>query len=267
MARKITYRQKHGLDSSSEQTPRPRFPALTEDLKQPFLDGKLLLIDKPLQWTSFDVIRKLRGMLQIKKIGHAGTLDPLATGLLLVCTGSFTKRINALMGLPKKYTGTITLGATTPTYDLESEPIPQNENWKSLSTADLESVVQTFSGPQLQRPPIYSAIKKDGTAAYELARRGTDIELEPRPITIYGLQFTRVDGPCLDFEVTVSTGTYIRSLAHDIGALLGCGGYLSALRRTEIGEYTVEEAIQVGDLAEQLAAAMEKAKTDSSDQL
>ena len=266
MARKITYRHKRALAQGETIERGPRFPAMPESLQQPFLDGKILLIDKPLHWTSFDIIRKLRAMLQIKKIGHAGTLDPLASGLLLVCTGKCTKSINTLMGQPKTYTGTITLGATTPTYDLESDPIPVTSDFEGI-TERLDQVRAAFTGEILQRPPIYSAIKKEGIAAYELARRGTDVELEPRPITIYHIEFTRVALPELDFLVTCSTGTYIRSLAHDIGAMLGCGGYLSALRRTKIGDYRVEDATNVEQLAMELASqisVVESAKTDSS---
>lgn len=269
MARKITYRHKRALAQGESIERAPRFPSMPEELKQPFLDGKILLIDKPLHWTSFDVIRKMRAMLQIKKIGHAGTLDPLASGLLLVCTGKCTKEINQLMGQPKTYTGTITLGATTPTYDLESDPIPVTTDFAGV-IEQLDQVRAEFTGEIMQRPPIFSAIKKDGIAAYELARRGTDIELEPRPITIYQIEFTRIALPELDFLVSCSTGTYIRSLAHDIGARLGCGGYLSALRRTKIGAYLVEDATNVEQLASGLAQQIENwesAKTDNSTQL
>lgn len=268
MARKMTYRHKRALAQGETIERGPRFPSMPDVLKQPFLDGKILLIDKPLHWTSFDVIRKLRAMLQIKKIGHAGTLDPLATGLLLVCTGKCTKEINQLMGQSKTYTGTITLGATTPTYDLESDPVPVRSNLDDILD-QLDTVKAAFTGEIMQRPPIYSAIKKDGIAAYELARRGTDVELAARPITIYQIEFTRIALPELDFLVSCSTGTYIRSLAHDIGAMLGCGGYLSALRRTKIGDYPVENATNVDELASTLAQQIseyESAKTDNLSQ-
>lgn len=206
-----------------------------------FEEGKVLLIDKPLAWTSFDVIRKLRGLLKIKKIGHAGTLDPLATGLLIVCTGKFTKRINEFMAQEKEYTGTITLGAVTPTYDLESEP----ENFKPvdvITAAQLEAAAASFVGVIQQVPPAHSAVKKDGKRVYELARQGIEVKLEPRTITIKEFHITAVDLPVISFRVVCSTGTYIRSLANDFGAALGCGGYLSNLCRTRIGSFLLKDA-------------------------
>ena len=206
-----------------------------------FEDGIVMLVDKPLGWTSFDVIRKLRPLIGIRKIGHAGTLDPLATGLLIVCTGKFTKRINQYMAQQKEYTGTITLGATTPTYDLESEPA----NFKDTNLITLEkvqSILPQFTGLIEQIPPAHSAIKIDGKRVYELARKGKEVKLEPRTVQIYSFEILAFRDAQLQFRVVCSTGTYIRSLANDLGRALGCGGYLSALRRTRIGEFEVTAA-------------------------
>lgn len=204
-----------------------------------FEEGKVLLINKPLHWTSFDVVRKIRNRIKIKKVGHAGTLDPLATGLLIVCTGKFTKKINEYMAQEKEYTGTITLGATTPTFDLESEP----ENFKPLDNITPEKIfaaTASFTGEIQQVPPAHSAIKKDGKPVYLLARKGKDVQLEPRTIHIKEFAITNIEMPLVYFKVTCSTGTYIRSLANDFGAALGCGGHLSSLCRTRIGNYTIE---------------------------
>lgn len=213
-----------------------------------FSDGQLLLIDKPYDWTSFDVVRKIRSMIKIKKIGHAGTLDPLATGLLILCTGKFTKKINEYMAREKEYTGSIVLGATTPTYDLESIP----ENFKDFSHITQENVsaaVKSFTGEIMQVPPIYSAIKKDGKRAYELARRGVEVELNARPITVSEFETTLKDG-IVEFRIVCSTGTYIRSLAHDLGQRLGCGGYLNSLCRTRIGEFLLKDALTMEEAQE-----------------
>lgn len=207
-----------------------------------FEAGKVLLIDKPYEWTSFDVVRRIRGMIRIKKVGHAGTLDPLATGLLILCTGKFTKRINEFMAQEKEYTGSITLGASTPTYDLESEPI----NFKDTSLITEEQIhaaTKPFIGEILQVPPAHSAIKKDGKRVYELARKGVEVELEPRRITIKAFDITKMEGQVVHFRVVCSTGTYIRSLANDFGKALGCGGYLSSLCRTRIGEFMLDQAM------------------------
>jgi tRNA pseudouridine55 synthase len=208
-----------------------------------FEQGQMLLIDKPLHWTSFDVVRKLRGLVRTRKIGHAGTLDPLATGLLILCTGKYTKRINEYMAQEKEYTGTITLGASTPTYDLESEPRPGQD--PAFVTAALleETIARQFTGEIMQTPPAHSAIKVGGKRVYELARKGIEVKLEPRRVVIKEFSIKRFRLPELDFRVVCTTGTYIRSLANDLGAVLGCGGYLSALRRTRIGEYSVENAM------------------------
>ena len=221
------------------------------------LEGQVLLVDKPLKWTSFDVIARLRKIFKIKKIGHAGTLDPLATGLLIVCTGKFTKKINEYMGMEKEYTGTITLGATTPTYDLESEP----ENLKphdAISKEALFAATLPFTGNILQTPPAHSAIKMDGKRVYELARMGQEVKMQPRPVTISIFEITRIALPEVDFRVVCSTGTYIRSLANDYGATLGCGGYLSALCRTRIGIFKLEDAKEPRQIAEDYTSGLEK---------
>ncbi len=221
------------------------FPSLQE-LKE----GAMLLIDKPYRITSFAAINKIKYAAKVK-IGHAGTLDPLATGLLICCTGKFTKKISDYQRLPKEYTGSFYIGATTPTYDLESEP----ENFQSIETiteAILHETTKQFTGDIMQTPPIHSAIKKDGKRAYELARKGQEIVLNARPITVSEFEITKIELPEIQFRVVCSTGTYIRSLAHDYGQALGCGAYLSSLRRTKIGEYNVEAAPSVEEWLEYL---------------
>lgn len=218
-------------------------------IQNTFEEGRVLLIDKPLDWTSFDVVRKIRNLIKIKKVGHAGTLDPLATGLLIVCTGKFTKKINEFMAQEKEYTGTITLGATTPTYDLESEP----ENFKSTENITEELICEAtkkFTGEILQTPPIHSAIKQKGKPVYLLARKGKDVVLEPRKITISEFEISDIKKPVVSFKVVCTTGTYIRSLANDFGAALGCGGYLSELRRTRIGNFKVEDAMTMEEFTQ-----------------
>jgi len=219
----------------------------TED----FLNGQVLLIDKPLHWTSFDAVRKIRNAIRIKKVGHAGTLDPLATGLLIICTGKFTKKINEYMAAEKEYTGSITLGATTPTYDMESAATDFKDT-HDITGEQIHGATNNFIGEIQQVPPIYSAIKKDGVALYELARRGIDVELKPRTITIKEFEITSIEMPVVTFRVVCSTGTYIRSLAHDFGATLGCGAYLSSLRRTRIGEFLVEQGVSIEQFLESL---------------
>ncbi len=214
--------------------------------KNTFEEGKVVLINKPLHWTSFDVIRKIRNTIKIKKVGHAGTLDPLATGLLIVCTGKFTKSINEYMAQEKEYTGTFTLGAVTPTYDLESEP----ENFQSIDGITKEIINETtkkFIGEIMQVPPIHSAIKQKGKPVYLLARRGVDVKLEPRKITIQQFEITNINFPIVSFKVVCTTGTYIRSLANDFGVALGCGAYLSGLCRTRIGNFTLAESVSIDD--------------------
>ncbi len=206
-----------------------------------FEEGQVLLIDKPLEWTSFDVVRKIRNLVRIKKVGHAGTLDPLATGLLIVCTGKFTKRINEYMAQEKEYTGSFTLGATTPTYDLESEPVNFKDT-SSVSDQNIFDATKQFSGEISQVPPAHSAIKIDGRRVYELARQGKEVKIEPRKIIIKQFEITKIEMPIVFFKVVCSTGTYIRSLANDFGEALGCGGYLSSLCRTRIGDSKLQDA-------------------------
>jgi tRNA pseudouridine55 synthase len=223
-----------------------------ESWQQKYADGQVLLMDKPLEWTSFDVVKKIRILTRISKVGHAGTLDPLATGLLIVCTGKYTKRINEYMAREKEYTGTFTIGAVTPTYDRESEPV-DFKPWEHITVTDIRKATEAFTGDIMQVPPTHSAIKRDGKPAYLMARKGQDIVLEPRPIRISTFEITRFEGPEVDFRVVCSTGTYIRSLAFDMGRALGCGAYLSALRRTRIGEFNVDDASSVNAFVQRIA--------------
>jgi tRNA pseudouridine55 synthase len=216
-----------------------------------FEEGKVMLVNKPIEWTSFDAVRKIRNLIKIKKVGHAGTLDPLATGLLIICTGKFTKRINEYMAQEKEYTGTFTLGSTTPTYDLESEPV----NFKATSSITEDNIfnaTKQFIGEIMQVPPAHSAIKIDGKRVYELARQGKEVKREPRKITIKEFEITKVDMPVVYFKVVCTTGTYIRSLANDFGTALGCGAYLSSLSRTRIGEHKLEDAKSMSEWEEEI---------------
>jgi len=225
--------------------------------EQDYKDGQILLIDKPLQWTSFQVVNKLRWLIRknfgIKKIkvGHAGTLDPLASGLLIICTGKFTKRIQEFMGQTKEYTGTITLGATTPSYDLETE-INETFATDHLSEEMIKETTLQFIGDIEQYPPIFSALKKDGKRLYEYARKGEEVAIMARKIRIDEFEITRIALPEVDFRVVCGKGTYIRSLAHDYGKALQSGGHLSMLRRTRIGDFTIEEAISPKTFEDQL---------------
>lgn len=216
-----------------------------------YLNGQVILLDKPLTWSSFQAVNKLKYALKRKydlpkkfKIGHAGTLDPLATGLLIICTGKFTKRIESLQGLPKEYTGTITLGATTPSYDLETE-IDKNFPTEHITKELIDQTIHQFVGEIDQKPPIFSAIKKEGTRLYEHARKGDIVEISSRKVTIHSFEITRFELPEIDFKITCSKGTYIRSIAFDLGEALQSGGHLTALRRTKIGEYHVNSAMQI----------------------
>ena len=225
--------------------------------KEDFLNGQLLLIDKPQGWSSFQAVNKLKWAIRRKfalkkiKIGHAGTLDPLATGLLLICTGKFTKTINELQGQIKEYTGTITLGGTTPSYDLETE-VDQKYPTQHISEEKINKVAAKFVGDIEQIPTIFSALKKDGKRLYEYAREGKEVEIKKRKITISGFEITAIDMPKVEFRVVCSKGTYIRSLAHDFGKMLDSGGHLSELRRTKIGDYNVDKAIDPLVFAENL---------------
>jgi tRNA pseudouridine55 synthase len=214
-----------------------------------FLEGQILLIDKPLSWSSFQAVNKLKYILKRQynlpkkfKIGHAGTLDPLATGLLIVCTGKFTKKITEIQGQAKEYTGTITVGATTPSYDLETE-VNASFPTGHITTALIQETVKQFLGEIDQKPPVFSAIKKDGIRLYEHARAGEEVEIQTRKTSIYEFEITRIALPEIDFRVTCSKGTYIRSLAFDFGKALNSGGYLSVLRRTKIGDYDVVNGV------------------------
>ena len=213
-----------------------------------FLDGQLLLINKPLGWSSFQAVNKIKWAIRTKfklkkiKVGHAGTLDPLATGLLLICTNKFTKKLNELQGQAKEYTGTFYLGATTPSYDRETE-IDKEYPIDHITEALIQQTTQTFIGEIQQLPPIFSALKKDGKRLYEYAREGQVVEMKPRTIEISKFEITRIALPEIDFRVVCSKGTYIRSLAYDFGKALSSGAHLSALQRTKIGDYNVDKAI------------------------
>ncbi len=215
-----------------------------------FLSGQVLLIDKPLHWTSFQVVNKLRWAIKkafnLKKIkvGHAGTLDPLATGLLVICTGKMTKQIDIFQAQTKEYTGTIVLGSTTPSYDLETE-IDNTFSTQHITEDLIHETTKQFIGEIAQFPPIFSAIKKDGKRLYEFARAGENVEIKSRNITINTFEITRIALPEVDFRVVCSKGTYIRSLAHDFGKALHSGGYLSVLRRTKIGDFNVNDSLSI----------------------
>ncbi|MCA6422086.1 MAG: tRNA pseudouridine(55) synthase TruB [Flavobacterium sp.] len=213
------------------------------------LEGQILLIDKPLTWSSFQAVKKLKYILKRKydlpkkfKIGHAGTLDPLATGLLIVCTGKFTKKITEIQGQAKEYTGTFTIGATTPSYDMETE-INVTFPTEHITEALIRETTKQFIGEIDQKPPVFSAIKKDGIRLYEHARAGEEVEIAFRKTTIYEFEITRIALPEIDFRVVCSKGTYIRSLAFDYGKAMQSGAYLSVLRRTKIGKYSIDNGI------------------------
>jgi tRNA pseudouridine55 synthase len=223
------------------------------------LDGKVILIDKPLAWSSFQAVNKLKYILKRKydlpkkfKIGHAGTLDPLATGLLIICTGKFTKKITEIQAQEKEYTGTIFVGATTPAYDLETKIDATFPTEHITETLILETTKQ-FIGEIDQKPPVFSAIKKDGKRLYEHARAGEEVEIQSRKTTIYEFEITKIALPEIDFRVKCSKGTYIRSLAYDFGLALQSGGHLTALRRTKIGDYSVENGISPEDFEKTLS--------------
>ena len=222
-----------------------------------FQNGQLLLIDKPLNWTSFQVVNKLRWEIRQKfnikkiKVGHAGTLDPLATGLLILCTGKFTKKIDTYQAQEKEYTGTISVGGTTPSYDLETE-INETFPTDHITNEQIQKTTKQFTGTIDQKPPIFSALKKDGKKLYEIARAGETVEIKTRKITISTFEITKIDMPNIDFRVVCSKGTYIRSLAFDFGQALNSGGHLSALRRTKIGNFSVDDAQTVESFIEGL---------------
>ncbi|NHF58688.1 tRNA pseudouridine(55) synthase TruB [Flavobacteriaceae bacterium TP-CH-4] len=225
--------------------------------KEDFLEGQLLLIDKPMGWSSFQAVNKIKWAIRRKfdlkkiKIGHAGTLDPLATGLLLICTGKFTKKINELQGQVKEYTGTITLGATTPSYDLETE-IDKSYPIEHITKGLIAETTTLFLGEIEQQPPVFSALKKEGKRLYEYAREGKEVTVKSRKVTIHEFEISGISMPEVQFRVVCGKGTYIRSLAHDFGAALGSGGHLSKLRRTKIGDYNVNNALAPSVFAENL---------------
>lgn len=222
-----------------------------------FLAGTTLLVDKPQGWTSFDVVNKIRHRLRkitnFKgiKVGHAGTLDPLATGLLIICTGKFTKRLADFQGLDKTYTGTFRLGGTTPSYDSETE-VDQTFPYQHITPEALEAARQQFLGTIQQVPPMFSAIKVDGQPLYKKARKGEVVEIQPRTVHIHGFELTNIALPDVDFSLDCSKGTYVRSIAHDMGAALGSGAYLTALRRTRVGAFDIADAWDLEQLIHRL---------------
>lgn len=223
-----------------------------------FQNGQVILIDKPLEWTSFQIVNKIRWMIRKKfhikkiKVGHAGTLDPLASGLLIICTGKFTKKIDEFQAQEKEYTGTFTLGTTTPSYDLETE-INQTFDISNISEESIYAATKQFIGEIQQQPPVFSALKKDGKKLYEFAREGRDVEIPFRTITISEFEITQINLPKIGFKVVCGKGTYIRSLANDFGKALNNGAYLSELRRTRIGNFSVEDAINITDIQNDLS--------------
>lgn len=215
--------------------------------------GEVFLIDKPLEWTSFDVVKKVRNALRIKKVGHAGTLDPLATGLLIVCAGKMTKQIETFMGQEKEYTGTFVIGATTESFDLE-KPVVQVADFAHITLAQVLDAASKLTGDILQVPPMHSAIKVEGKRVYESARKGIEVKMEARPVQVREFEITRFEGNEIDFRISCSKGTYIRSLARDLGELLGTGAYLKKLCRTRIGDFLLVNAKSVPDLVEEIKA-------------
>ncbi len=220
-----------------------------------FLEGEIILIDKPLDWTSFDVVNKIKFALKKKqgkiKIGHAGTLDPKATGLLILCTGKKTKEIESIQNAEKEYTGSFFLGATTECYDTE-RPVNQTFDTSHISKEAIWETAKLFIGEQEQFPPAHSAVKIDGKRAYELARAGKEVPIKSKIITIHTFEISKIELPLIDFRVQCSKGTYIRSLAHDFGKKLNNGAYLNSLRRTKIGNYSVENALTIEEFLEQI---------------
>ena len=215
-------------------------------------DGQILLFDKPLHWTSFQVVNKVRWLIKQKfdlkklKVGHAGTLDPLATGLVILCTGKATKTIDSLMGQTKIYTGEFTLGGTTPSYDMETE-VDKTFETSHITAELIQNTLPQFRGEIMQRPPIFSALKKEGKRLYEYARKGESVDIPKRQVNIDSFDITQDNFPKLSFKVQCSKGTYIRSLAYDFGEALNSGAYLSELRRTQIGDYKIREALSIED--------------------
>lgn len=215
-----------------------------------YADGQVLLVNKPLRWTSFDIVNKLKFQLKCK-VGHAGTLDPLASGLLIICCGKFTKRIPEFQNQEKEYMGTFFLGATTPSFDLETKP----ENFtdiSSLTEQQIKDAVKNFTGDIMQSPPAYSSVKKDGERLYYIARRGEKVDIEKRPVQISEFEITKVKMPFVHFRIVCGKGFYVRSLADDFGKVLGCGAYLASLCRTRIGPNLLKDAVEIDPLIEQI---------------
>ncbi len=223
-------------------------------------EGELILIDKPLTWTSFDVVKKLKWGCKFKKIGHAGTLDPLATGLLILCTGRMTKKIDSYQAQEKEYEGTLVLGKTTPSVDLETD-FDQEFPTQHITEADLANTARRLTGTLQQLPPIYSAVRVDGERLYKKARRGESVEIKPREVTVALFEVNSENFPEIQFRIICSKGTYVRSLVRDFGKLLNSGAYLSALRRTRIGEYRVADASQLEDYIQKKRAELGFDKT------
>lgn len=215
--------------------------------------GEVFLIDKPREWTSFDVVKKVRNALRIKKVGHAGTLDPLATGLLIVCAGKYTRQIDTYMGQEKEYTGTFVIGATTESFDLEKPVIPVADP-SHIQLDDILKAVAQLTGDILQIPPMHSAIKVDGKRVYESARKGIEVKMEARATQVREFEITRFEGDEVDFRISCSKGTYIRSLARDLGELLGTGAYMKSLCRTRIGNFLLSDARELIELIEEIKA-------------
>jgi tRNA pseudouridine55 synthase len=222
-----------------------------------FKDGAVLCFDKPLHWTSFQLVNKVRWLIKTKynikkiKVGHAGTLDPLATGLVIICTGKATKTISELMGQHKVYTGEITLGATRPSYDMETE-IDAEFSYDHITNKNVIDKTKEFTGKIMQQPPVFSALKKDGKRLYEYARSGEDVDIPKREVSIHEFDITDINFPKIEFKVKCSKGTYIRSLAHDFGKSLNSGAYLSVLKRTQIGDFKLAEATSITGFEEAL---------------
>ena len=230
----------------------PRAVTLGETFRQPKLSfdfelGEILNINKPVGWTSFDVVKKIRGQLNIKKVGHAGTLDPFATGVLLICTGRATKKVEDLMNLKKEYIARIEFGKTTDSYDLTGT-ILSERSADNLELENINQVIKQFHGEIYQTPPMYSAVKVNGERLYKLARRGEVVERKPRKIKIYQTDVIDFRNPFLKLRIVCSRGTYIRALANDMGEILGCGGYLTSLTRTRVGDYKLEDSFEIKDL-------------------
>jgi tRNA pseudouridine55 synthase len=231
-----------------------------------FENGELILVDKPLNWTSFDVVGKIRNSTRIKKIkvGHAGTLDPLATGLLIICTGKLTKKVDEFLAEEKEYTGTITLGATTPSYDLETE-INHTFPTDHITEEMIAEAAKTFEGEIEQVSPLYSALRIDGERAYHKARRGEEVKMKARKVRIEAFKVTKIEMPIIHFRIVCSKGTYIRSIAHDIGKILQSGSHLSSLRRTRSGNFKIEDAWNLESLIEKIKTErFEKEKLENN---